>query len=347
MKIKKYFLFIITMFFSSLFIISCGDDSENGNEENVGQAVNVEVETLKSQKFTDFINVVGTVKPIQSAKLSLSEGGVIDVYSKEKGDYVAKGEKIMELENDVLKANLEAARARYDLAQTNFKKQEAVYNDNINSEIQYLEAKSNRDQVKADFEMLQARYDNTILTAPFAGVIDDKYVEEGEMVTPGISIVNLINKNVIKIEAGVPENYVRNVKIGDSVKISFDTYLDEPVWSVVSYVGTSINQSNRTFPVEVKMANKRNLKPEMVANLFIQKGIYKDVIVISEQLATRTENGFIVFVAEDGKAKMRELEILSRFENKIAVSQGLKAGDKLIVLGQQNLVEGENIEVVN
>ena len=347
MKIKKYYLYLFSMFLFSLFLISCGEDADETGGENTRQAVNVEIDTLKAQNFTDFINVVGTVKPVQSAKLSLSEGGIIGFYSKEKGDYAAKGDIIMELENDVLKANLEAAKARYDLAQTNFKKQEAVYNDNINSEIQYLEAKSNRDQAKADYEMLQARYNNTILDAPFSGIIDAKYVEEGEMVTPGISIVNLINKNVVKIEAGVPENYVGDIKIGDSVKITFDNYLDEPIWSVISYVGTSINQSNRTFPVEVKMVNKENLKPQMVANLFIQNGIYDDVIVISEQLATRTEEGFIVFVAEDGKAKMRELEILSRFENKIAVSKGLKPGDKLIVLGQQNLVEGENIEVVN
>ncbi len=350
MKTKKLIFIIFYSFIFSIIIISCGQSEgsdETGENSRQLQKVNVEVETLKNQKFTDFISVVGTVKPIQSAKLSISEGGIVDKYFRDKGDYVAQGDTILELENDVLKANLDAAKARYDLAQNSFERQEEVYKDNVNSEFQFVESKSNRDQAKADYELIKARYDKTYLKAPFAGLIDAKYVEEGEMAVPGSPIVNLINNNIVKIEAGIPEQYTGQVEIGDKVRLEFATIEKDSIFAKVTYVGTSISMSNRTFPIEVTLVNKQKLKPEMVAELYIENGDYSDVVIIPEEVTSRTDEGFIVYVAEEGKARQRNIEILSRFGNKVAVGKGLNSGDKLIVLGQQNLVEGENIEVVN
>ncbi len=342
-NIFTFFLIIIL----TLFLVQCGKSkTKTEKTQPKEKTVSVEVEEVNGETYTSFIKVVGVVKPFNQAKLSFLEGGKIKRFLHNKGSYVNKGDTIVVLDNAMTKANMQAAKARYDFAEINFKKQSTIYKENINSEFQYLKAKSDRDQAKASYDMMKARYENTIITAPFSGIIDAKYKEVGEFAPPGTPVINLIQSFLLKIEAGVPERFATQVKRNQKTFIKINEIGEQQFEGKISYVGTSLDINNRTFPIEVVLKNKdKNIKPEMMAEVSIVKRKYDNVITIPEDVVTRTDNGYVVFVVEKGMAKSRLIKIIDRFNNKIAIEEGLNNGDSLIVVGYQNLVNNQSVKL--
>ncbi|MCF6268854.1 MAG: efflux RND transporter periplasmic adaptor subunit [Melioribacteraceae bacterium] len=347
MKLVKY-LIVVLLLIGSISFIGCSESEGNTTEKKkeVIKKISVKTIVLKSGKYSDFISVIGTVKPFQKALLSATEGGKITKYLKDKGDYVKKGETILEIDNDILKANLDATKAQFELAEITFQKQEMIYKQNVNSEIQYLQSKYGMEQLKANLSMIQTRYNNTFIVAPFSGYIDYKYYEEGELAPVGQPIINLIDIGKVKIEAGVPENFITLVKKGDMVAVLINA-VGKEYTGKISFVGTSVNATNRTFPIEITIFNKEKLlKPELIADVKIQTKSYDKMITIPTEVITRVDNGYVVYVENNGIAEGREVIILKRSGDKVAVSEGLNDGDKLIVVGYQSLIDGQAINVV-
>ncbi len=348
---SKIILILCTVIPLVLFLsTSCSDSDgeEKKNNPNNESSVFVQTIELNAEQFTDFISVLGVAKAFQEANLSADEGGKIAEFVKDKGSYVKKDDVILILENDVLKANMEAAKAQYEMAESNFIKQEKIFKENVTSELQFLNSKYERDAAKANYELMKARYDRTFIKAPFSGIVDRKYAEIGELVLPGAPIISVVNMFRIKIEAGVPENFVNVVDRGDSVKIVFKDLGNKEYRAILSYVGRTITTSNRTFPIEIYLNNSDGtIKPELSAQVFIQKEKFDSAIIIPEEVVTKTDLGYAVFIEENGVARMRVIEIISRSNNKIAVKSGLNEGENLINVGFQNLIDGTKIKVVN
>ena len=350
-QLTKLLILPLLLIFS--FAVSSCSESEGSEKDSKSdvdktRAVSVETMELKGTDYIDDINVIGTLKPFEKATLSYQTGGIIKTIVKDKGEKVNKGDTIVIIDNDILKATLDGAKANYDLAEVTFQKQEKIFKDKVNSEYQLLEAKSRRDQAKANYELVKAQYDQTFIKAPFSGIVDAKYYEEGEFAAPGTPIVNLINSSQIKIEAGVPERYVGEVKTGRSARVIVKSISSDEVIGRITYVGSSVITDNRTFPVEIIINNgSLRFKPELSADIFIESGNYKNVVTVPDEVVTRIDNGYVVYVAKDGKAESRIIEILNRAQDKIAVKSGLKEGEQLIVVGHQNLINGQKINIVN
>jgi len=347
LKSVKY-LIVTLLLLSSISFTGCSESDGNTKAAKKEEINRVSVKTieLKGEKYSDFISVVGTIKPFQKALLSATEGGKITKFHKDKGEFVKKGETILEIDNELLKASLDGTKAQFELAEITFQKQEMIYKQNVNSEIQYLQAKYGMEQLKANLKMIQTRYNNTFIIAPFSGYIDYKFYDEGEHAPVGQPIVNLINISKVKIEAGVPENFITSVKKGDITTVLVNA-VGKEYNGKISFVGTSVNATNRTFPIEITILNKeKQLKPELISEVKIQTKYYEKIITIPTEVITRVDNGYVVYVENNGKAESREVKIIKRTGGRVAVSDGLNDGDKLIVVGYQSLIHGQAINVV-
>lgn len=343
---RKYIVLLLLVF--GLFVsVACSEETEESKENSENNKVSVEVKVLKGEAFTDFVSVVGTIKPYQKALISSTEGGEIKKCYKDKGDFVNKGDTLLTIDNDILAANLLSAKAQYELAKVTYKKQEMVFNENINSEIQYLQSKYAFQQAKANYELVQTRYENTIILAPFSGFINSKYFDANELAPVGQPILELINVSKVKVEAGVPEKYIGSVTKGSKANI-FVNVLNKEITGKVSFIGASVNKNNRTFPIEITIDNKNNLlKPELITQVKIENERFNNLIIISNEIISRSHKGYTVYVVENGIAQNRKIEILKRTQNRVAVKKGLNNGDSLIVVGFQKLVDGQPLNIVN
>ena len=351
-KFKNLILLILISVSLLFLFLSCGKadgtEKENNSDQKEKSSVYVKTVTLKSQPYTDYLELLGVAKAFYQANLSSDEGGKIKEFKKDKGSFVREGDVILVIDNDVLKANMDAAKAQYEKAENNFKRQEELYNQKVTSELQYLNQKYERDAALANFNLIKARYEKTFIKAPFTGVVDKKFAEVGETVLPSAPIVSVVSMYNIKVEAGVPENYVNQVKVGDDVKVVFKDLEGITYNEKISFVGSTISTDNRTFPIEIHIKNSDGkIKPELSSKVYIQRSNYDSAIVIPEEVVTQTDVGPVVFIADGDTARMRKIEVISRYNNQVAVSSGLKAGDKLIRVGFQNLVDGTRITETN
>lgn len=346
----KLFIYSIIVTILLITISGCADSTgsdKNNSKQTEEPSVYVKTKPLKLVSFIDNIYVLGTAKAFQHANLSSDEAGKIKKFVNDKGSYVKKGDVIVLIDNDILKANLDAAFAQYQRAESIFVRQEIVYKQQVTSELTYLNSKFERDAAKANYELIKARYDRTFIKAPFSGIVDQKFAEIGETVMPGFPIVSLISIYKIKVVAGIPENYVNIVKERSNVEVVFKDLDDAKYTSKVAYVGHTISTNNRTFPVEIILNNRDGkIKPELNAQIFIEIAKYENVVVIPEETLTETDLGPAVFIAKDGIAEMRIVEIISRSKNEIAIKDGLKDGEHLIVVGFQKLIHGKKVTVI-
>ena len=338
--------------------LACGGDAQAGGGSEAGvlvegapRVINVEISKLKTREFVERINLTGTVVAGQDVTLSAQEAGVIRRVVVEKGSTVTVGQALLEVDDAVLRSQVDEATAQAALASETWVRRKRLYEeDQVGSELAYLEAKYTADQASARLATLQTRLERTVIRAPIAGVLETRLVEVGVMVSVGTNVARIVSLDPVKVVAGVPERYARDVAVGASVVTVFDV-LDMSYEGTISYVGATVNPRNRTFMVELEMANPDGvIKPEMVANVGLVRQTIADAIVIPQEALVRVEDGYIVFLAEgngdDAVVVARSVELGASQRNEVVIEAGLSAGERLIVVGQQQVTAGDRINVV-
>jgi len=337
---------------------ACGGDVEGGGTSEAGvlvkgssRVINVELSTVKTRDFVELISLTGTVVAGQDVTLSAQESGVIRRVVVDKGVMVTAGQPLLEVDDAVLRSQVDEATAQASLADETWARRKRLYEeDQVGSELAYLEAKYGAEQAAARLATLQTRLARTVIRAPIDGFLETRMVEVGAMVNVGTNVARIVSLDPVKVVAGVPERYARDVTVGASVTTVFDV-LDISVDGTISYVAATVNAQNRTFLVELEMANPDGLiKPQMVANLGLVRQTIEDAIVIPQEALIRVEDGYVVFVAEghgdDAVVVSRAVELGASQRNEVVIEAGLSAGERLIVVGQQQVTAGDRVNVV-
>jgi membrane fusion protein, multidrug efflux system len=336
---------------------ACGSDghaAEQGTAEAVpARVISVEVEAVERSPFTDFVRIVGSVAANRDVVVSAEESGVVRQLFVDKGAYVRAGQPIARVDDTVLRAQLDRAEAQARLAEETWDRQRRLWEEErIGSEIVYLNAKYNAATARASANELRARLDRAVVRAPIAGVLDARLVEVGSMVSPGSPVARIVDAATVKIAGGVPERYAADIVRGAEMRVDFDGMAGAQYTGRVEFVGATLNEQNRTFPIEVAVPNRGGvIRPGMVANLQVARRAIGEAILVPQNAVIRRENGYVVYVAvERGGEQVAELRdvIAGASEaGRVVIEQGLQAGDQVIVVGQQQVSSGDRLRVVN
>ena len=183
-------------------------------------------------------------------------------------------------------------------------------------------------------------------------MFDDNFLELGEMATPGAPVVRVVSTDRVKVIAGVPERYARSVQRGDSTIVTFDIFPGREFVGLVNFVGTSVDPSSRTFPIEILLDNPEGImKPAMVANVRVQRERLSGVLVVPQHVVLRSADGYKVFIVTasngDHAAAARTVVLGPTSGNMVVIEQGLDVGDLLITVGHQLVDDGSRVRVVN
>lgn len=343
----------------ALAAAACGGDAQaDGSASEAGpgnggfvRVINVEVMPVETREFTELIRLTGTVMADQDVRVAAEESGVVRELFAEKGDRVRAGQPIAKIDDRVLRAQVAQAQANADLAEEVWQRRKTLYEvDRVGSELAYLEARYAAEQTRASLAALQERLERTVVRAPISGVMDSREVEVGTMVQPGTPLARIVVLDPVKIVAGVPERYAADVSRGAKVTAEFPV-LNQTIEGTLSYVGAAVDPQSRTFPVEFRIRNPEGtIKPEMVANIGLVRGTRDDAIVVPEEALVRVEDGFVAFVVtgpdSEPVVEARPVERGPAQRNQVVVTEGLATGDRLVVVGQQQVADGDRVRVV-
>ena len=316
------------------------------------RTVNVELQALELSDFTAYVRMTGAVEAFEDVVVSSQESGVIEAVLVDKGASVRAGQPIARIDDETLAAQVDEARASAALARERYERQRQLWEEEgIGSEIAFLQTKYDAQSADARLDFLEARLARHVIKSPIAGVLDDRFVDVGEVVSPGAAVARVLTVDKLKVVGGVPERFGPYVKPGDRAILTFDVLPGRTIEGTISYVGAAVNERNRTFPIEVLLDNPDGrLKPQMVANVRVATERFEDVIVVPQEVMVRTEDGYQVFVAAEDEgglhAEARPVVLGPSFENEVVVESGLEPGERLITTGHQMVDAGDRVRDV-
>ena len=271
------------------------------------------------------------------------------------GQKVKKGEVLAKIDDGGLSQQLAQLKIQADLAKTTFERQQRLWDQKIGSEMQYLQAKSNYEAQDQAIAQLEQQVAKTIIRAPFSGTIDDVITEQGSVVMPGQSqLMRIVNLDNMYIVTEVPEKYIANITRNKKVEVEFPI-LGKKIDSKVRQVGNFINPNNRTFKVEISIPNKeKSIKPNLTAKLKINDYSNESALLIPQGIISENASGeqYIYIIKEkvennEAKAQKTVIETGLTQGDFIEVTNGLEAGDEIIMEGARSVNDGQEVKIIN
>ena len=322
-------------------------------KRNVPLVTTLEIQT---SAFEHFLDLQGNVQTKQNVLLFPEMGGTLmEVYVKE-GDPVRKGQLLAKIDDGGLASGLEQLRTQAALAETTYERQKRLWEQNIGSEIQYLQAKTNYEATINSVNQAEAQLSKSMITAPFSGIVDDVMQEEGSTVNPaaGMAVFRLVNLSDMYVEVDVPESHLEGVTKGKRVQI-YIPVLGDSIETKVRQTGNFINPSNRTFSAEIPVPNKDgNIKPNLSVRVRINDYTNSEAILIPPSVISENSEGQqYVYIASEvgddqmGKAEKRIITTGLSQGDQIEVLSGIQPGEHIIMEGARRVREGQEIEIIN
>ncbi len=352
----KYFKAIPVIVISALLITACSSKKNNQTGKDAGteaatekSAIPVKVMTLAKTKIARTIDYTATILPFEEVNVAPSSPGRIDKIYVEVGDRVNKGDNLFLMDRTQLYAqkvqlaSLEKDLSRLDTLLLTGSAKQQLY-----------------DQTKTQYEVLKTNVDfmeqNTLMKAPFYGVVAGKYFEDGEMYSGAPSsasgksaVVTVMQINPLKINVAVTEQYYPLIKNGMKARITADVYEGEEFTGRVFRKAPTISSATRTFITEIELSNRNDmLKPGMFARVFLDLGEVETFVAPASSVLTQEgTNVRYIFINDNGNARRIEVLPGKRFDDQLElVSTDISEGSMLVIDGQSRLTNGDKLDVV-
>ena len=250
----------------------------NSNEKD--EAVKVKVTELKNEAFEHFIEVTGKVEAEQDVNVSPEMAGVImEVFVKE-GQNVSKGQVLAKLSSEILERTVDELTVQQELAVINFQRQKNLWDQNIGSEMQYLQVKNSKESLEKRLASLHSQIEMTKVKSPISGVVDVVYQKKGHIGSPQVPFAKVINISKMKVYADVSEFYLTKIEKGDKVDVSFPA-LNREIKASINQIGNTIDPNNRTFRVRINLNNAdKMIKPNLISIIKLRDYLNEEAIVV-------------------------------------------------------------------
>ncbi|MCX7548443.1 efflux RND transporter periplasmic adaptor subunit [Xanthomarina sp. F1114] len=308
----------------------------------------------KAEVFKHQLEIQGNVTTKNLIVITPEYNGILtDVYVKE-GQKVIKGQLLAKIDDGGLSQQLAQLEIQANLAKTTYERQKRLWDQNIGSEIQFLQAKSTFESQTEAVNQLKQQMAKTNITAPFSGTIDDVITEQGSVVVAGQSqILRIVNLENMYIETDVPERYISDITVGKHVIVEFPI-LGKTLETEIRQAGDVINPANRTFKVEVSIPNKnKTIKPNLTARLKINDYTNESAILIPLSIISENAQGeqYIYTITNknekaEGEVKRVIIKTGKTQGDVIEVLEGVEDGSEIVKEGARSVKDGQTVKII-
>ncbi len=314
------------------------------SETEVVEVINVKVQELKPELFEHFIEVTGKVESEYNINVSPETSGIINQVFAKEGQNVSKGFVLAKLNTEILERSMEELHVQLDLATTSYNRQKNLWDQNIGSEMQYLQAKNNKESLEKRIESLKTQIEMAEVKSPINGVVDVVYQEKGDIAGPQIPFAKVVNIEKIKIYADVSESYLTAIKKGDKANIFFPA-LNRELETTIQQIGNTIDPNNRTFRVRMDINNPdKMIKPNLVSIAKFRDYMAENAIVVPSLLIKQDFQGDYTYISDsnDGKQIAKKVYVKTGVTNNnmTEITEGLEFGMKIISEGYNQVASG-------
>jgi membrane fusion protein, multidrug efflux system len=335
---------LLTMVLATLYFSNCGrpGNDEIITEEEIGTAVRVQL--VREREMPLSLGIRGNVRPWEQAMIAGATGVRISNIMVEPGDRVSQGQTLVRMSDE----QLEQARIRLELAETELERLDTLLNIGAISRQQFDQAQSEHQNALSNYRMMRQ---NIELTAPFAGTITERHFNAGEVFTPSAqtpAIVTLMQLHPIKVVVHFSEEHFGRLQEGMPAHVSVDHYPDTVFVGQVHRVFPAISEVTRTFQTEIRVENPQHmLRPGMYARVSIQldeiTGLFVPISAVQRQPGTANE---FVFTVENDTAYRVPVETGSRSDEWVLITSGISEGETIVTEGMAKLGDESLVRVM-
>lgn len=317
---------------------------EAGKSDTSGKATPVMVVELQPTEFKGNIEVQSAIAGDENINATAQMPGTIKSILVRVGQKVSKGQTLATIDAAALDHQIEALAPQLALTKSLYEKQQAMWAQNIGTEVQLMSAKTSFESVQKQIAALKAQRDMYRVVSPISGTVDGVDIKVGEAASPGMRGIRVVSYDALKAEAMLGENYLGKVKEGDQVTIILPN-IDDSIKTKVSYVAQSVDPMSRSFQVVVRLNNSSKLHPNMSCIMKIANYTSHDALVVPVSVIQKTSEGSMVYIADGNKAKAVTVTTGRNSNGMVEVLSGLSAGDKIITAGYEEMENGQKIVV--
>ena len=318
-------------------------ESEVGVQAAANEVKDVSILEVTESSFINYLEVQGKIDAEENVQVNPQAPGVVTAVYAKIGQNVSRGQVLAQIDDKVLRQNIEELQTQLELATTLFQRQKNLWDQKIGTEVQFLNAKTQKDAAERRISTLRSQISMYKIKSPISGTIDAMDLKVGQAVSPGMSSIRVINANNLKAKALIAESYAGRVNQGDDVQIILPDVPDT-VTAKISFAAKAIDLVSRSFNVEIKLPSNRNYRPNMLAVLKIVDYRNDKALIIPVNAIQKAENGDYLFTSENGKAMRVTIQVGKVSDGKAEILSGLKVGDKVIIAGTEGLNIGDIVK---
>jgi RND family efflux transporter MFP subunit len=355
-RLLYVFLCLITAG-SLLSFTACKKKETKSGEEKV---FNVQAKDIVKKPLRPFIESIGTLNPFEEVTISAEVEGVLRSVKVDEGSQVSKGMLLAAIDDsdyglEVKRAEaaLRQAEATLENTKLEFKRKDALFKEELVTKQQYDDVvtrlsltEAEVERAKASLAIARLKLSKTKITSPLACAVKEKRVSTGDFVKNGTSLFVIIQSNPIKLRFTVPEKDVGRLKMNQEVTLKVDGFPGSEFKGKVNIVFPNVEEKTRTLQVEALVPNNNGiLKPGLFAKVILYTADERDTIVVPVTALLYEAEKVKVFIIEGDRAKEREVKLGSKYGELMEIIDGVKEGEKIVAIGQQNLSEGARVSV--
>lgn len=319
-------------------------------ETNTGDSTKkkaVAVIPVKDTVFEHYIDVQGNIDARENVNVSSRVAGVITSISVKEGQSVTKGQILAQVDDQIMRANMAELHTQLDLANTLFEKQQNLWKQQIGSEVQYLNAKNQKESLEKKIATLQDQMNQSRIISPINGTVDAVVAKLGDNAMPGTTAFRVVNNSDLRVLANIAEAYAGRVKTGDAVVLDFPD-IDKQLRTKIGFAARVIDPLSRTIKIEVPLPADPAFRPNMISRIKIIDYVSPKAIVIPVNVIQYASGNPYVIVAEQSPkgliAKRKEIELGRTYNDKAEIKSGLQAGEQIVSAGYQGLNDNDPIQ---
>jgi membrane fusion protein (multidrug efflux system) len=319
----------------------------------------VEVVTVRPGTFRETIRGIGTLRAQETVEITPEMAGILRRIHFEEGRPVLKGDLLFTIDDSKLKrqlkerkAGLEQAVARLEIAQKTASRIRKLYKrrtvsqerwDQAETELQAAKAEVRR--MKAAVELIQERFKDTRIRAPFGGVVSERRADAGDYVTPGQELVTLYDTKNLEAEVKIPERHLFRVRKGQDAELMLPAHPERLYSGRVTFVGPAVNEKTRDFLVKVLVEDPEGaLKPGTFAAVTLILEVRESQPAVPEEALVATRQGYVVFAVEEEKAYQRKVRLGQRMAGTAEILEGVSIGETVVREGHMQLSDGDAVK---
>ena len=350
MKTLSYWVVLGSLFCLSIAVSSCSTESQSKNvsDEDSTSAIPVEIAKAINGDISAYYSSTATLEAENEATVVSKVRGMVTEINVEEGDFVKADEVLAQLEDEQLGLEAERAKATMDRLQNELTRKEELFNKNLISAQEFENAKYEYQAQQSEYQLAQLKIKNSKIRAPISGVISDRLIKVGNMITTDQEVFEVTDFDPLLAVLKVPEHEMSKIQKGQQALLQVDAIKDETFEGKVLRVSPTVDPQTGTFEVTVSIRDEsKQLRPGMFGRVRIVYDTHPNALMIPKNAVIEEDGMSSVYVIKNSMAYRQSINTGYSNGDNIEVLEGLAPSDTVVTIGQSSLQDSALVEIVS